>query len=111
MKKAPVPFGSRDPSARKSIPRTRWKVKRKMWKNLPRPPWKGAGGVDPLTFRAWRARTGEAEGRAGGRTLRPFSPPEGGLGGAALLRGRPARRAGDHEGREAPCSAREAHDC
>lgn len=62
-----------------------------------------------MTFRAWRARTGEAEGRAGGRTLRPFSPRRG-VRGAALLRGRPARRAGDHEGREAPCSAREAHD-
>lgn len=71
----------------------------------------GGGGVDPLTFRAWRARTGEAAGRAGGRTLKALFPPRRGVRGAALLRGRPARRAGDHEGREAPCSAREAHDC
>lgn len=99
MKKAPVPFGSRDPSARKSIPRTRWKVKRKMWKNLPRPPWKGAGGVDPLTFRAWRARTGEAEGRAGGRTLRPFSPPGGGVRGGGPS-AREARKAGRGPRRE-----------
>ena len=51
-----------------------------------------------MTFRAWRARTGEAAGRAGGRTLKALFPPGGGLGGRPFCEGGPQGGPGTAKG-------------